>query len=848
MGRVYKARDMRLQRLVALKFLAGHLLDSGGAHDRFVREAHTLSALNHPNIGVIYDIDEFESEPFLALEYLGGGTLAERMQDRPMPLDELLRYAKSLAAGLEHAHRHGIIHRDIKPANALFSSEGTLKLVDFGLAKWRGGATLSDADRTCGTIAYMAPEQARGETVDAHADIYSFGTLLYQMAAGHLPFDSVSPTALLAQIQTEEPKPLAGTRPDLPEPFHALVASTLSKRPADRVPSMSAVLERLEALGSEGVPPGIHGESRESSSDQASTMTAFPTLRSRAGKWRHWVVTGATLAALALAVALVRIWVAPPAMRSVALLPFTAESQGVESADFTAGLQHHLIAQLMHSDDFRKRFYLRPIEDVRSYKVATVKDARGVLKADLVLSGSVMLHPDTYEVILRLTDAAASRLLETQTIQVSRAQSLELDGYMQQAALRMLSPEVKATLAGQGKAGAARNPQAYALCISAEGALRRLEDPGGVDRAISLLNEAERIEGPTALNQALQGEAHLRKFNAGKAADELQQARQFAAKAADLDPSLGTVRLQQARILMATGHPEEAVEKLQALTAAEPRNREAWRQLGRALRLAKRTQEAEAAIRQGASLDPGYWASHSDLGEFYTAEGRFSDAEKEMRIAIDLAPDVFYVYRNLGGLYIHMGKFSQATEQLERALQHGQDAGTYINLGSLNFYQGRYDRAAASYERAVGLAPNDLQAWGSLADAYDAVPGKKQQGREAYQRALELVRADLQRMPKSTGYLSRAALYQAKLGLRAEASATIQRARDAQPQSVDAIWYLARAAEVSGDRAAALELARQALAKGKTSEDLAREPDLSRLTSDPGWRGSAGDRPAAAPR
>jgi eukaryotic-like serine/threonine-protein kinase len=192
MGVVYRARDGRVNRTVALKFLAPHLLSQADAVRRFRREAEAVAALNHPNIAVLYELGEWGGEPFLALEYLPGGTLRDRIHSRRLDLPEILGYARDLGRGLAHAHRRGILHRDLKPGNAMFTEDGALKLVDFGLAKDQKAEDITHTSAPLGTLFYLAPEILQGAPADARVDQYAFGAMLYEMATGRTPFEGKS--------------------------------------------------------------------------------------------------------------------------------------------------------------------------------------------------------------------------------------------------------------------------------------------------------------------------------------------------------------------------------------------------------------------------------------------------------------------------------------------------------------------------------------------------------------------------------------------------------------------------------------------------------------------------------
>jgi len=244
MGEVWFALDRELDRAVALKF---H--DRQASEARFEREAQTAAALSHPNIVRIYDYGLADGRPYLVLEYLAGGTLADRL-DSPDALtgSEAEQIARDIAAALAHAHAQGVVHRDLKPSNILFGADGRAKLVDFGIARSSGQETLTEAGSLLGTAAYMSPEQAAGETpVGEATDVYSFGVILFQMLSGRLPFDGDSPLELALKHRTAAPPALKSYRPDAPARLASLVSHALAKDPAGRPPDGSALLEALDA-------------------------------------------------------------------------------------------------------------------------------------------------------------------------------------------------------------------------------------------------------------------------------------------------------------------------------------------------------------------------------------------------------------------------------------------------------------------------------------------------------------------------------------------------------------------------------------------------------------------------
>jgi serine/threonine protein kinase len=252
MGVVYKAEDTKLKRAVALKFLPPELTHISEVRDRFMREAQAAAALDHPNICTVHEVDEAEEKTFISMAYVEGQSLKKKIESGPIELDEALRIARQVAEGLEEAHKKGVIHRDIKGANIMVTEKGQAKIMDFGLARMAGGTLVTKAGTTMGTIAYMSPEQARGEEVDHRADIWSFGVVLYEMLSGQLPFKGENDQAVVYSILKEKPKPITDLKASIPMSLEQVVSKALEKNPDKRYQHMEELLDDLRSI-SEGI-------------------------------------------------------------------------------------------------------------------------------------------------------------------------------------------------------------------------------------------------------------------------------------------------------------------------------------------------------------------------------------------------------------------------------------------------------------------------------------------------------------------------------------------------------------------------------------------------------------------
>src|SRR6202158_892292 len=271
MGEVYKARDTRLDRIVAIKVLPTHLADRSELRERFEREAKTIASLNHPHICVLHDIGQQDGIDYLVMEYLEGETLAQRLVKGALPLEQVLQYAIEIADALDKAHRKGITHRDLKPGNIMLTKSGT-KLLDFGLAKLKQEVapanvqlsqlpTASDPltahGAIVGTLQYMAPEQLEGKEVDARTDIFAFGAVVYEMATGKRAFEGKSQASLMVAILEREPPAMSSLQPMTPPALDRVVKRCLAKGPEDRWQTARDLEVQLKWIAEGGSQSGV---------------------------------------------------------------------------------------------------------------------------------------------------------------------------------------------------------------------------------------------------------------------------------------------------------------------------------------------------------------------------------------------------------------------------------------------------------------------------------------------------------------------------------------------------------------------------------------------------------------
>lgn len=383
MGIVYKAEDIKLKRMVALKFLPPHLVNAPDLKERFLIEAQAAAALSHPNICVIYEVGESADHPYIAMEFVEGETLKDKLRKGALAAREALTIVSQVAAGLGEANGKGIIHRDIKSANIMVTARGQAKVMDFGLAKLQGGSSLTKSQTTLGTVAYMSPEQARGGEMDARTDIWSLGVVLYEALAGKMPFRGDHDQAVIYSILRHEPEPLKKVRADIPSGLDEIVAQALAKKPGDRYRAMEELREDLDAVA-EGLKP-LRARPRPAARKILGIKAAYV----------YAVVPVLLVLLLGLNVGGLRsrlLGRGPASAIRLAVLPFENLSGDPQQDYFGDGMTQEMIAQLgrLHPETLS---VIARVSVMRYKKTNTPIDQIGrELNVEYVLEGSAQLE------------------------------------------------------------------------------------------------------------------------------------------------------------------------------------------------------------------------------------------------------------------------------------------------------------------------------------------------------------------------------------------------------------------------------------------------------------------------
>jgi serine/threonine protein kinase/Flp pilus assembly protein TadD len=816
MGAVYRATDRRIGRAVAIKIIRQDRLPDETARERFTREARSIGGLNHPNVATLFDVSLTGDRPFIVLEYLPGGSLHDRLRAGPLPMPEILRIAEGVAAGLEHAHAQGITHRDLKPANVLFSATGVPKIIDFGLAALPESPTVTEPGTVVGTADYMSPEQACGAAADHRSDIFSFGVLLYRMAAGRHPFQCESVPATLHKIVYDPQRPLQEVRHGLPEAFIRLVNWLLEKDPDKRPQRMREVLAELRSI--EQSFSGVVG---------ATETMVVPVAPRR--RRRPWLAAAVLLAAL-LSVAGWLLWrrSSPrlPATRELAVLPFENLSHDPLEQAFCDGLVELLTSSLTQMERFHSTLWVIPSADVRRLQLHSVSDARKAFPVNLVVTGSLQSYSNQVLVVVNLSDAATGRQLTSRIVPVNQSERSQLIPKLMAALLDLLD------LGAGGNVPRNVQPQVSSAndsYLQGKGLLQPTATGASVDQAISLLEQSVRLDPSFAPSQTALADACLRHYTRTRDQEWLAKADQAVNRSLELDGTQAAAHLVLGRLYRATGRSAQAITEIQRAMALDPMNVAAYTNLALAYGEAGRPADAERTYLEAMRIRPSYWPAYTNLGIFYEQRGEYAKAVEPFSLVVKLVPDFAEAHNNLGTLFYFLDRFDDALVEFDRALALHPTPLFYSNRAMIYFQRADYPAARDAYRKAVDLDPRDPLYWGNLADTETQIAGAAGEARDAYQRAIALSRERLALNPRDADLLGRMALYLARISDCAEAGRRIEEARGLAPDRVALTFKAAKIADACHDRPAAIRYLESAIRKGYSRREVDQDPDLEPL-------------------
>lgn len=680
MGVVYKAHDTKLDRFVALKFLPHHLSGNETEKDRLLQEAKAAAALNHPNVCSVIDIQYFEGQQFLIMEYVDGSTLRSHIPVKKV--QDALQYAVQIGEALQAAHVKGIVHRDVKSENIMLTSDGRIKVMDFGLAKLKGTLKLTKTSSTVGTLGYMAPEQLQGGTVDARSDIFSFGVVLFEMVTGASPFRGEHEAAIMYSIVNEDPESVLKYNAELSPELDRIIRRALEKDPADRyqhVDDMVSEVRHIQKISTRIVRPD---EMRQSGSFRSSQPH-----KGRPEIFSVKMVTGVVSVLLVIAVAGWFFFSASSsnAITSMAVLPFVNVGSDQSTEYLSDGLTESMINSLSKIPGLK----LMSRNSVFRYKGKDI-DPRVVgkeMNVGALLMGRISQHGDALNVSVELVNTSDNSHIWGAQYDRKSSELIALQSEISSALSRQLRSTITADEEKEITKNSTENTEAYQLYLKGRFFWNK-RTTEGFQKSIDMFQQAIKKDPQYALAYAGLADCYIlmSSYFILPSSDVYPKAKAAAMKAIELDPTLAQPHATLA------GFEGEYNWDFPA---------------------------SEREYRRSIELNPNYATSRQWFGEFLAGLGRYEEGLTEIKKAIELDPLTPILYVSASWIYYILGDNDQALANAEHALElDPQFPRAMVNKVVIYLKQGKNDDAVKMAHDALAASGNGIEYKANLGFVY----------------------------------------------------------------------------------------------------------------------------------
>jgi eukaryotic-like serine/threonine-protein kinase len=821
MGEVYEASDQHLHgKHVAVKTLRPEIGHSATARQRFEREVLTAREIHHPNVCPTYDIfrepGTYGDLLFLTMKLLAGEPLSARIaRVRAMAPEAALPIIRQMAAGLDAAHRAGVVHRDFKPGNVIVDSSGDelqVCITDFGLSRSNKlDSSVTSTGHISGTGGYIAPEIYGGQAPGAASDVYAFGVVMYEMLTGTRP-----------GVNLQKITPPSSLAANLPKVWDRVILGCLEADPEQRLPSAGEAVMLLDQGGAGGPLPAPRVLPR-----RRVLIAGTGAIAAGAAAWLGWPKLRAVLHPL-------------PERRFVALM---AWPPGEEPE--TRGLLHTVLeaieSRLVGAEATARNLLVIDSADLRGQSPAREPaEASSSLGANLVLAASLQSLPEEYRLVLQVLETPGKRVLRQGALSASRN---ALDRFADRAcalAGELLDVQTPGRAPSDQDQLARLPAAAYQPFYLAEDLMTRPNDTG-IDQAIEQYQKALDADAQFGLGYAQLSRAYTRKYQLTHDLAQLSLAGRNAEKARQYGGGPGKAIFASALVSLYQGKSAEAYQSFDTALRADPANQQIAYYKARALRDQGRGKEEQAVYRDILQRRPNYWPAYNELGWTLWRENRYQEAADAFGEAAAVALHVALPCANQGSMYMLLERKTEAAEAFQRALERAPNYVAYSNLGSLAFAAGDYRKALSYYRSARDLKPREDVAWRNIADCY-LVLGDASATRENYAQAASLLGEVLATNPNEGRSWMTLAFYHAKVGRRTEADADIAKAEEHKATDPQSQFLKAQALAALGRKEEALQLVLKLMDGGLSTVEVQLALDLAPVRGDQRYKNRVAER------
>jgi serine/threonine protein kinase/Tfp pilus assembly protein PilF len=835
MGVVYKAQDIKLDRLVALKFLPAHVSESEQEKSRFIQEAKSASALNHPNVCTIYGIDEYNGQQFIEMELVDGRTLRDTIAEgaggktSPLAIKQVVEFGIQIGEALQEAHSKGIIHRDIKSENIMVNSKNQIKVMDFGLAKLKGSLKLTKTSSTIGTLAYMSPEQIQGIEADIRSDIFSFGVVLFEMTTGKTPFRGEHEAAMMYSIVNEEPEDASKYRDDIPAELLHILKKSLEKDPEDRYQSMSEIIVDLRRLkkGSTRIvrtqafhPP----EELRRPSPAAAPLAPTNTFLSKR------TLTGMGVAALVIIAgfifkdAIFSRFTARNDKKIVVVLPF--ENLGPADKDyFVDGMTDEVTSRLSGISGLS--VIARSSASQYRKTTKTFKQIGEELGVNYILQGTVRwenidgeTHVRVNPTLIKVEDGTQAWSESMESV-LSSAFKLQSDiasrvaGAMDVALAKAEKTSLETSLT--------ENSEAYDYYLQAIQYSERTVSKSDFEIAVQLFERAIRYDPSFAAAYAKLSyvQSNMYWFFYDHTESRIEKSRSAAEKAMTLAPELSEAHEAMGWYYYhAKLDYKSALEEFSLGLKYRPSNSNVYYGIAAVLRRQGDMTGSVESFKKSIVYNPRASDLVRQLGETQGLLRDYEEADRNYAKAIELTPDVSAIYwERAKNILLWKGDINEARQVVEECRRKGKDSGSEYSIAYMTFevelLAGNYEEAKAALDREnVDVIVNDQFQYAPsalLRAQLETTHGNTTAARRYYDSARVQLEREQKAHPADERLYSALGITYAGLGRKEDAIRAGKRGVDLLPIKKEA-WRgsyrladLARIYAMTGDQEMALD-------------------------------------------